>query len=420
MTTFPISEVDKAFRLMQSGKHLGKIVVKPSTTDLVKVIPSVVPVALSSNSSYLIVGGMGGIGQSIARWMSNSLGCKNLIILSRNARTHPGCADLIADVEAAGCKVSVQNCDLSNEKDFRRLLDDIKRSFPPVRGVIHAAMTLNSPQLSFSQDSIFPNMTYDQWLAATGPKISATWNIHNNLPGLNFFIMPWRQHQPGKLFGRGTFQDTFAKYRTSRSLPAVSIDLASVQEVGFVANTEGVAERLTKTGLADINEAQMLKIVESAIQNPLRPVDLSQLITGILEFDESSTVAWVNDKRFSSVQVSRNSKGAHVAGGPATRLSDSLQSVTSGSRAVLLILEAIVSKLADMFGLDAAEIDKRYPVSKYGVDSLIAVELRNWLVSSAGAETTSIFDVLHSPSLTILAEKIGEKSRYVSSMVKSF
>lgn len=285
-------------------------------------------------------------------------------------------------------------------------------------------------KLNALQDSIFPNMTYGQWLAATGPKIAATWNLHNNLPELDFFVMlssltglGGNTSQANYSAG-GTFQDAFAKYRASLSLPAVSIDLASIQEVGFVANTEGVAERLTKTGLANIDEAQMLKIVETAIQNPHRPVDLSQLITGILEFDEASTVAWVQDKRFTSVQVNRNShtgsRGRTDGQGSTTaRLSDSLQSATNGSSAVTLILEAIVSKLSEMFGLDAAEIDKKYPVSKYGVDSLIAVELRNWLVSSAGAETTSIFDVLHSPSLSVLAEKIGEKSRFVSTLVKA-
>ncbi|KAJ3942857.1 uncharacterized protein N0V96_007086 [Colletotrichum fioriniae] len=310
MTTFPISEVGKAFRLLQSGKHLGKI-----------VIPSSNPARLLENASYLIAGGMGGIGQSIARWMSRDLGCKNLIILSRNAR-----------------------------------------------------LGGNTSQANYSAG--------------------------------------------------GTFQDAFARYRTSKGLPGVSIDLASIQEVGFVANTEGVAERLTKTGLADIDEANLLKIIETAIQKPCRPVDLSQLITGILEFDETSTVAWVNDTRFSSLRANHSNQSGTRGrtdhkGGAATRLSDSLRSATSGTGAVALILDAVISKLSEMFGLDAAEIDKKHPVSRYGVDSLIAVELRNWLVSSAGAETTSIFDVLHSPSLSVLAEKIGEKSRYVSSLVKT-
>ncbi|KAF4889745.1 Highly reducing polyketide synthase azaB [Colletotrichum fructicola] len=422
MTTYPISEVDKAFRLMQSGKHLGKIVVTPKKTDLVRVIPCPKPARLSPDATYVIVGGMGGIGQSIARWMARSLGCKNLIILSRSARTHPDSEVLISDLKAAGCNLFLENCDVSKDADFRRVLDQASQSLPPVRGVIQAAMTLN--------DSIFPNMTYDQWLAATGPKVAATWNIHNTLPDLDFFVMlssltglGGNTSQANYSAG-GTFQDAFAKFRTSQSLPAVSIDLASIQEVGFVANTEGVAERLTKTGLADISEAQMLKIVETAIQHPLRPVALSQLITGILEFDEASTVAWVNDKRFTAAQVTHNAQGGPRGRGDqqsqaTARLSDSLQSATSGAGAVVLILDAIISKLGEMFGLDAAEIDKKYPVSKYGVDSLIAVELRNWLVSSAGAETTSIFDVLHSPSLSVLAEKIGEKSRFVSTLVKA-
>ncbi|KAK2037359.1 type I polyketide synthase [Colletotrichum somersetense] len=420
MTTFPISEVDKAFRLMQSGKHMGKIVVVPKKTDLVKVFPSSKAARLLPDASYLIVGGMGGIGQSIARWMAKHLSCKYLIILSRNATKYDDCAPLVAELESLGCRTLARDCDVSCDAEFKQFIVDAKASFPPVKGVIQAAMRLD--------DSVFPNMKYEQWLAATGPKITATWNIHNNLPNLDFFILLSSltglggNTSQGNYSAGGSFQDAFARYRTSQGLPGVSIDLASIQEVGFVANTEGVAQRLRKTGLAEIDEVNLLKIVETAIQDPLREIDLSQLITGILDFDEASTVAWVNDRRFLSVQLNQLSRGGLSPGMDqryctTTRLSDSLQSASNHLDAVALILDAIISKLADMFGLDVAEIDKKHPVSKYGVDSLIAVELRNWLVSNAGAETTGIFDVLHSPSLSVLAEKVGEKSRYVSSAV---
>ncbi|KAK2028338.1 type I polyketide synthase [Colletotrichum zoysiae] len=420
MTTFPISEVDKAFRLMQSGKHMGKIVVVPKTTDLVKVVPFLKPARLMPDASYLIVGGMGGIGQSIARWLAKDLNCKNLIILSRNATRCDACAPLIAELESLGCRTLVRDCDVSCDAGLRRVIADAKASFPPVKGVFQAAMKLD--------DSVFPNMKYEQWLAAIGPKVTATWNIHNNFPNLDFFILlssltglGGNTSQANYSAG-GAFQDAFAKYRTSQGLPGVSIDLASIQEVGFVANTEGVSQRLTKTGLADIGEVSLLKIIETAILNPRRTVDLSQLITGILEFDKTSTVAWVNDKRFLSVQLNQigfsSSNQTDQQSGATTRLSDSLQSARNNIDAVTLIIDAIISKLADMFGLDVAEIDKKHPVSKYGVDSLIAVELHNWLVSNAGAETTSIFDVLHSPSLSVLAEKVAEKSRFVASVVK--
>ncbi|GJD00657.1 type I polyketide synthase [Colletotrichum higginsianum] len=273
-------------------------------------------------------------------------------------------------------------------------------------------MTLN--------DSIFPNMKYEQWLAATSPKISATWNIHNNLPDLDFLVLLSSLTGLGAIPARQTIPPAELSKTPS---PNTEPRKACPEFLSTWPQSRKVANRLTKTGLADIDEATLHKIVETAIQNPRRPVDLSQLITGILEFDETSTVAWVNDRRFSSVQLNHTgpsgSRGrTDQQPGAAARLSDLLQSATSGMDAVALILDAIVSKLADMFGLDVAEIDKKHPVSKYGVDSLIAVELRNWLVSSAGAETTSIFDVLHSPSLSDLAEKIGEKSRFVASVVK--
>ena len=65
-----------------------------------------------------------------------------------------------------------------------------------------------------------------------------------------------------------------------------------------------------------------------------------------------------------------------------------------------------------MFMIPEAEIDASLPTSEYGVDSLVAVELRNWLFAKAAAEM-SIFDMLQSKSLNALAEKVATKSAYV-------
>jgi hypothetical protein len=69
--------------------------------------------------------------------------------------------------------------------------------------------------------------------------------------------------------------------------------------------------------------------------------------------------------------------------------------------------------------LSKSEIDPTRSANTYGVDSLVAVELRNWLVAAASADATSIFDVLHSPSLKVLARRVAEKSRHVAALFSS-
>ena len=142
VTVYPISDVNKAFRLLQTGKHLGKIVLSVGSRDMVPVLPPPTVAKLSSHSSYLIVGGAGGIGQSIAYWMA-AHGAKNLIVLSRSASSSNKTGTLVAELQEVGCRAMPVSCDVADEADLTKALRKCKEEgLPPVRGIVQAAMVL--------------------------------------------------------------------------------------------------------------------------------------------------------------------------------------------------------------------------------------------------------------------------------------
>lgn len=159
ITVFPISEIVRAFRVMQAGKHLGKIVIKPNPSSLVNVIspinfvtvriliailqvlPQTLSAKLSPNCSYLITGGLGGIGQRIAQWMVQQ-GARNLILLSRHAAAQTNTQVFLNELRETGCQVVVKNCDIAYRPVLTKVAEDCVREMPPVRGIIHAAMVL--------------------------------------------------------------------------------------------------------------------------------------------------------------------------------------------------------------------------------------------------------------------------------------
>ena len=149
VTVYPISEIQHAFRTMQTGKHLGKIVIKPNEGDLVKVLPQKQAVQLQPDVSYLLVGGLGGIGRSIAQWLV-SHGAKNLILLSRSAASQSNSQAFVKELIDAGCKTAIKNCDIANEDDLSRVMDECYTEVPAVKGVIQAAMVLNVSKAPFS------------------------------------------------------------------------------------------------------------------------------------------------------------------------------------------------------------------------------------------------------------------------------
>lgn len=104
-------------------------------------MPRETSVKMDPSASYLMVGGMGGIGRSITQWVVQR-GAKHLIILSRNAATQAKSQSFLSELQNAGCQVVVRNCDIADQKDLARVMEECERDLPPVRGVIQAAMVL--------------------------------------------------------------------------------------------------------------------------------------------------------------------------------------------------------------------------------------------------------------------------------------
>ena len=264
-------------------------------------------------------------------------------------------------------------------------------------------------------------MSFEQWEGTTRAKVAGSINLHTQFLDLDFFIMlssltgiAGNVSQANYTAG-GSFQDALAHYRTSRGLPAVSIDLGMVKSVGYVAEAKGVYERLAKDGYLSVDEDVVLRIIESAIETPNRQQRSCQVITGLGSFTSTDGIVWREDARFRSLQeVSMSGGGGTGSNGnkEGNDFKDLLAQALSWAEVVVIITDAIITKLSEMFLLPPHEFDSAQSVAKYGVDSLVAVELRNWLVGHVHADM-SIFDVLQSASISALASKAASKSRQV-------
>lgn len=259
---------------------------------------------------------------------------------------------------------------------------------------------------------------------AIRPKVVGSWNLHHQLrkADLDFFVMlssfaavGGNSSQSNYAAG-GTYQDALARHRAASGLPAVVIDLGMVKSVGYVAETKGVAERLIRMGYRPLEEEEVLRLVESAIRTPLRSPQACQVITGIdAGFNgDLAGVPWRLEPRFSGMtQVDSSQVASQQTKDSAVNIKDHLSCSKSLSEAVEVVCKAIVTKLSEMFMIPEAEIDQTLPMARFGVDSLVAVELRNWLAAQAQAET-SIFDVMQASSLAALARTTAAKSKFVS------
>ncbi|CAG7922469.1 unnamed protein product [Penicillium olsonii] len=410
ITTYPISDIGKAFRQMQTGKHMGKIVL--SAIDcIVKYRPLKPTMKLRSDASYLIPGGIGGIGKEVAAWLL-AHGARCLVLMSRTITAEATLFAKELEDKHLGSKVHLVGCDISRPSDFALAAEKIIANYPPVRGVIQAAMVL--------RDSIIENMRLEDYNAALLPKVQGSWNLHQYLgKDLDFFIMLsslagviGNPSQSNYTAG-GAFQDSLARYRVGKGLPGVSLDIGAVKNVGYVASNKSVSDRLERQGYRMLETREILSAIESAILYPCHQIAIG--INTEVTPEPHDTILG-GDARFDAlryIKPANTSSNAKGSGPVSEALSHQLSSVSSVEEASAVVLQVLVKRLVDIFMIPIDEVIHSKSMADFGVDSLIAVELRNMLAVQAGAEI-SIFDIMQSPSLTALAQTVASTSKFVN------
>jgi hypothetical protein len=256
-------------------------------------------------------------------------GAIHLLLLSRSAGKKTSNQDFVRELKEMGCHAIAHPCDVGSKDALNAATRALREhSMPPVRDVIQGAMV--------QEDYVFERMTYENWRAAVYPKANGTMNLAEEFEDLDFFIIlsslagiSGNSSQANYAAGCA-FQDSFACWRASQDLPAVSLDLGFVGSASNVADKEGVAKRLTQAGYRQLSERHVLNLVESAICRPKRSIGMSQVITGIAAFDETQKdVSWRQEPRFAALRTlaasdshgDRQLQVANSKGGPLSKYS---------------------------------------------------------------------------------------------------
>jgi acyl transferase domain-containing protein/NADPH:quinone reductase-like Zn-dependent oxidoreductase len=138
----PIDRVEEAFRTMQTGQHMGKLVLNMEPDSIVSVIPAMSkPAKFKKDATYVLTGGFGGVGRSIAQWMI-SHGARNLAFLSRSGASKPEAKKALERFIKQGVKVAVYPCDIANLAEVQSAIKSAANEMPPIKGLIQGAMVL--------------------------------------------------------------------------------------------------------------------------------------------------------------------------------------------------------------------------------------------------------------------------------------
>lgn len=433
----PASELPETFKLMQQGKHIGKMVVElrnrkgePLISDV--QTPQKRPVALDSSAAYILVGGLGGLGQSISRYMVQQ-GARNLIFLSRSAdRNAPRYRDFIHELEEMGSTVQCVKGDAARLADVERAIDGAPA---PVKGILNMTIAL--------ADAALLRMTIEEWNKSVEPKIKGTWNILEAIKSRNlevdFLVLISSlsgivgQTGQANYSSANTFLDAFSQYSTSQGLPCTTITSGVMEDIGVMSGSTDLLKRLQGSGWRLNNEAELIEIVDSAIQLTIakrnvenkkqtpasisiQEVDKTRFIFGLCPtVPLSSPDSYTNLRADVRMAVYHNSKRQTTKSGAASE--DALRTLLTTAKKDPTVLESqesvnilaldIGKKLCSLLLLPDDNLSKEMKTSEMGLDSMVAVEMCAWWKLTLGLEM-SMLEMVSMGTLEALGQRAAD------------
>ncbi|XXH03844.1 hypothetical protein Hte_010250 [Hypoxylon texense] len=410
---FSVSEIQDGFEYVRQGGRDGAAVIEMNSGAIVPIAPSQRSTyRFDSGATYVIAGGLGGLGRCITEWMVRR-GARNFLMLSRSGAASAIAREFVDEMVTQGVNIQAPLCDIVNGPRVRSILKEYEQRMPPIKGCIQATMVLKS--------QLFPNMTHSDFVTGLAPKVQGSWNLHQYLPpNLDFFVLLSSicgitgSRSLANYASGGTYEDALARYRVGLGQKAIALDMGPIMGVGVIAEA-AMSDTMSREGSQGVTKMELLALMELAC-DPAQPlvqgkVGRSQLITGLgyaetLSPQRLQEIYWARKPMFSVLGQISASKMAGAGG----KTGDSLEvdyatlikAAKSDAEAIGVILDALVSKLSRLLLAEQDNIDPALPIHAFGIDSLLGTEIRYWFVKEFHVDMP-IFEILDARNLYSLA-----------------
>ena len=210
-----------------------------------------------------------------------------------------------------------------------------------------------------------------------------------------------------------TFLDSFAAYRNGLGLPASVIDIGLVKGAGYVAESVDREAEISRTTHDRLTEDELLSLIKANMTGAeaFCGTDLAQTITGLKLVANKPLPPWALDPRFAHLLPQSNTV-LSSEGESGREFRQLVKQAQSQCSAIELICEALRRNLSSLLMMPGEDVDMKKPVVAYGLDSLVAVELRNWINCDLEA-SVPLMEFMNSASIEHLAGTIARKSKLV-------
>ncbi|HJQ81546.1 MAG TPA: SDR family NAD(P)-dependent oxidoreductase, partial [Lacipirellulaceae bacterium] len=389
-----------AFRYMSQRKNIGKVVVSMDARE--SRVDSQEPEAadgklIRQDGAYLITGGLGALGLRVAEWLADE-GAGTIALMSRRGPTAEVDTTL-GGIREKGSKVVILTGDVADAASLARALHQLPKDSPPIRGIVHAAGVL--------ADGILSEMTLEQLDRAMRPKVRGAWNLHvatQDRP-LDFFVLfssvASVLGSPGQAnYAAGNaYLDALAHARREQGLPATSINWGPWAGAGMAVEA-GRGDAVQSRGMRLLEPELALELLGRIVRSRRPQVvavdaawdDLLRLYGSRrpVLLQEIAAESQQGDGQKTAGRVDQSFRNELLAADDATRRS--------------MVCDYIRAELARIIGIEPANLEIDQPLSTFGLDSLLALELKNNLEGRLDF-TLPMAKLMEGPSIASLAEE---------------
>ncbi|ETS87760.1 hypothetical protein PFICI_01588 [Pestalotiopsis fici W106-1] len=420
--------IERAFRTLDDSAHIGKIAVTMTPETTLSAAPYVRCIKFDPKGTYLLTGGVGGLGRAISTWMVDR-GARHLTFLSRSSGISESSNMLFKELELMGCSVVSVAGSADKEEDVEVAM---AQSTLPIKGVLHLAMVL--------RDISLMDMTWSQWREVISPKVTGAWNLHASLlqhkQTPDFFFLASSIISVLDASGQANYvaanavNDAFCKFRHSLGLPACVLNICPIIDAGFVSENESAAQSLQAQGLHGVHESEFLDCLELILLQGQKPAgeamegissasrsNQHQIVMGLhvgQDLDNSRSI-WRRDRRMGTYH-NMPKQASTAANNKQDALRSFLASLDKSNAAEQLRNKATIQFFATEIGKKIfeyrlrpdEEVDTKSTVARMGLDSLLSVELARWFKSAFGVRM-GVLEIVGGGTLEQLATMTAGK-----------
>ena len=376
---WPLVEAGGAMRWMGSGRHVGKVVLRA---------PGVVGGRLRGEGTYLVTGGLGGIGREVAVWLAER--GAGAIVLNGRRPPDPEVEAELEALRARGVRVEVEIADVSDGEAVEAMLGRIGERLPPLAGVIHSVGVLS--------DAALTNQDWGRFERVLGPKVVGAWHLHRATRALELDLFVLFTSAAGVLGNAGqanhaaanAFLDRLAGHRRSLGLAGQAVAWGAWSGTGEAEEQRGrIEERMRAAGQGWLTPEQGLQALDRVVERDTAAAVVTAVEWPVLAARLTGIPAFFEEVVSSEGAASRE---AEAAGGDG--LVSRLRRVASSEREAVLV-EFVQDELQEVLRLPERP-SSTVGFFDLGMDSLMAVELRNRLsralVGVSTVSGTAVFD----------------------------